>query len=169
MSIVDLALYDILTEQELRTACPIVRSIWESKGEQWVAPTSAMDITAFCANCPDVDRIPDNCPEALPGRHQTVCVVWNPTAKTPANGCKLACPCFEEKGAEWWAAYNAWLAKQEQPHEADERCNSGEYHKADRGAPYEAGDRVKPRCIFIPAFVFLCVWAAICWVVSSLP
>ncbi len=121
MKIVDRAVRDVRIGMAMHKVCPIVLDAYRN-------PLWGNDTTAFCTACPDVDGVPERCPEitkrGADGRQ--VCALYScsavPTA-TPEGGCRFAregaCTCFQPKGERWHRAYQAWLERHEREQARD--------------------------------------------------
>lgn len=99
-----------------RGVCPIVAAVWQTGRTDVVSST---DETVYCANCPDIDSIPVDCPEGERTGAEIphgICILWAVNAKVPDGGCKHCasdqaeqrCVCFRPKGEAWHAAYQRW-------------------------------------------------------------
>lgn len=136
MGIVDDALAEMLSERMLkRGVCPVIEQQWTHSNRYHTAePWDA--VTAFCTICPDADLQHWDCPElrrdAYDDAGVQVCCLYRGHgkggARTPAGLCPHAtrddgyrCGCFTPKGAAWWAAFRAWVARHQREAEQDAR------------------------------------------------
>lgn len=129
MGIIDECLDEIRTEQALAAGvCPIIEALFRGTQED-VDPED--DITAFCAVCPDGNKIPDACPELQrDSRHcrASICILYRnlpdrrhspPQGKCvyAQPGCTAKCTCFTPKGTEWHEEFDRWNARRERDKE----------------------------------------------------
>lgn len=137
MGIIDECLNEIKTEQVLKAGvCPIIEALFRgTQGD--VDPED--DITAFCAVCPDGNKIPDACPELQrDSRHcrASICILYRnlPDRRhsPPQGKCVYAqpkrtdkCTCFTPKGKEWHEEFDRWNAHRKRDEERIRKWNLG--------------------------------------------
>lgn len=118
MGIIDECLDEIRTEQALAEGvCPVVEALCRGTQKDVDAED---DITAFCAVCPDGNKIPDACPELQDDSWRVrTCILFSDRRHSLPQGscvyaqpgCTAKCTCFTPKGTEWHEEFDRWNAR----------------------------------------------------------
>lgn len=119
MSIVSEAVADVHNAQVLAAGlCPLMALVMDK-------PRITADATAFCAHCPDAERIPRECKQNCQMYHTTELVDSVVVCRYVAAMPRWRCTCFMPKGVAWNNAYSTWTARRERDMERQRRIERG--------------------------------------------